>query len=85
MNRVVTRYLSSIQTITLFLFTVHELVTVCSNPYEAAEGTYAIVICTEWDEFIVGYTSTSYCCHHLSVCTECFVVVFVCINRYTNV
>lgn len=31
---------------------VQELVTVCNDPYRAAEDTYAIVICTEWDEFI---------------------------------
>lgn len=31
---------------------VHELVTVCDDPYKTAEDSYAIVICTEWDEFI---------------------------------
>lgn len=25
------------------------------NPYTAADTTHAIVICTEWDEFIVSY------------------------------
>lgn len=28
-------------------------VTIHSDPYEAATGTHALVICTEWDEFIV--------------------------------
>jgi UDPglucose 6-dehydrogenase len=27
-------------------------VTICSSPYEAASGAHAIVICTEWDEFV---------------------------------
>ncbi|XP_060588415.1 UDP-glucose 6-dehydrogenase-like isoform X2 [Ruditapes philippinarum] len=31
---------------------VRDLVTVCDDPYKAAEDTYAVVICTEWDEFI---------------------------------
>lgn len=35
--------------------TVRELVTVCHNPYKAAEGTSAVVICTEWDEFVVKF------------------------------
>lgn len=35
------------------LVSVEKLVTVCDSPYTAAEGTYAIVVCTEWDEFIV--------------------------------
>lgn len=30
---------------------VDELVTMCSDPYEAAKDTHAVVICTEWDEF----------------------------------
>ena len=33
---------------------VHQLVTVCHDPYEAARDSYAIVVCTEWDEFKVG-------------------------------
>ena len=24
----------------------------CSDPYSAAEGAHAVVICTEWDEFL---------------------------------
>jgi len=32
-------------------------VTVCTCPYEAADGAHAIVICTEWDEF----TQLDYC------------------------
>lgn len=35
-------------------FSVHDLVTICDDPYTAAEGTYAIVVCTEWDEFMVS-------------------------------
>ncbi|XP_052281958.1 UDP-glucose 6-dehydrogenase-like isoform X2 [Dreissena polymorpha] len=31
---------------------VRQLVTVCCNPYMAAEGASAVVICTEWDEFV---------------------------------
>ena len=28
-------------------------VTIHDDPYKAAEGTHALVICTEWDEFVV--------------------------------
>ncbi|KAL3879780.1 hypothetical protein ACJMK2_032066 [Sinanodonta woodiana] len=31
---------------------VSELLTVCEDPYVAAAGTHALVICTEWDEFV---------------------------------
>jgi len=31
--------------------TVEEQVQVCSDPYEAARGAHALVVCTEWDEF----------------------------------
>lgn len=30
------------------------LVTVHPNAYEATAGTHAIVLCTEWDEFVVS-------------------------------
>ncbi|KAH9519864.1 hypothetical protein Btru_071102 [Bulinus truncatus] len=30
---------------------VKELVSICSDPYTAAEGSHALVLCTEWDEF----------------------------------
>merc|ERR1711988_1706041 len=30
---------------------VEELVTYETDPYEAAKGAHAILICTEWDEF----------------------------------
>uniref|UniRef100_A0A0B6ZKW2 UDP-glucose 6-dehydrogenase n=1 Tax=Arion vulgaris TaxID=1028688 RepID=A0A0B6ZKW2_9EUPU len=30
---------------------VPDLVTICSDPYSAADGSHALVICTEWDEF----------------------------------
>ena len=33
---------------------VHRLVTVCNDPYEAAKDSYAVVVCTEWDEFKVS-------------------------------
>ena len=32
---------------------VKQLVTICSDPYEAAAQAHAIIICTEWDEFTV--------------------------------
>nr|CAG4634700.1 EOG090X03RJ [Alona affinis] len=31
----------------------HANVTIHDDPYKAAKGTHAIVICTEWDEFVV--------------------------------
>ncbi|XP_052795133.1 UDP-glucose 6-dehydrogenase-like isoform X2 [Mya arenaria] len=31
---------------------VEELVTICDDPYRAAEETHAVVVCTEWDEFV---------------------------------
>ncbi|XP_029639029.1 UDP-glucose 6-dehydrogenase [Octopus sinensis] len=31
---------------------VKEFVTICPCPYKAAEAAHAVVICTEWDEFI---------------------------------
>lgn len=37
------------------MISVRELVTVCDDPYRAAEDSYAIVICTEWDEFTVSF------------------------------
>jgi len=30
---------------------VKELVTSCTSPYSASEGSHAVVVCTEWDEF----------------------------------
>ena len=30
---------------------VKKLVTVETDPYDAAEGSHALVVCTEWDEF----------------------------------
>jgi len=30
---------------------VMDLVTSCTNPYSASEGSHAVVVCTEWDEF----------------------------------
>ena len=30
---------------------VKKLVTVKTDPYNAAEGSHALVVCTEWDEF----------------------------------
>jgi len=33
---------------------VKELVTICSDPYEAAKEAHAIIIATEWDEFVVS-------------------------------
>ncbi|KFM60973.1 UDP-glucose 6-dehydrogenase, partial [Stegodyphus mimosarum] len=34
-------------------YKVEEQVEVFSNPYDAAQNTHAVVICTEWDEFLV--------------------------------
>ncbi|ELU00048.1 hypothetical protein CAPTEDRAFT_153442 [Capitella teleta] len=31
---------------------VKDLVTICTDPYEAADKAHAVVICTEWDEFM---------------------------------
>jgi len=43
---------------------VKDLVTICSDPYEAAHQTHAIIVATEWDEFVVSiisyYTLNSY-------------------------
>ena len=36
------------------VLTVHKLVTISTDPYEAARNAHAIVICTEWDEFKVS-------------------------------
>jgi len=33
---------------------VKELVTICSDPYEAAKEAHAIIVATEWDEFVVS-------------------------------
>ncbi|XP_054717679.1 UDP-glucose 6-dehydrogenase-like [Uloborus diversus] len=33
-------------------FKVDQQVTVCTDPYSAAVNTHAIVLCTEWDEFL---------------------------------
>jgi len=32
---------------------VKDLVTICSDPYEAADQAHAIIVATEWDEFVV--------------------------------
>ena len=32
---------------------VRELVKIHEDPYTAASGAHALVICTEWDEFVV--------------------------------
>ena len=36
---------------------VRDQVQVCSDPYEAASGAHALVICTEWDVFQVSSTT----------------------------
>lgn len=33
---------------------VKSLINIHSDPYDAASGAHAIVICTEWDEFNVN-------------------------------
>ena len=46
-----------------YLFvTVDKLVTITTDPYEAAKGAHAIVICTEWDEFKVSVILSSVPC-----------------------
>lgn len=39
----------------LVTFVVEELVTICKDPYVAADKAHCIVVCTEWDEFKVIY------------------------------
>ena len=36
------------------LFAVKDLITVHNDPYEAAKDAHAIVVLTEWDEFVVS-------------------------------
>ena len=38
-------------TILIIVGQVKELVTSCTSPYSASEGSHAVVVCTEWDEF----------------------------------
>ncbi|GBN30699.1 UDP-glucose 6-dehydrogenase [Araneus ventricosus] len=38
--------------IAMKLSIVEELVTIFPSPYLAAQNTHAIVVCTEWDEFL---------------------------------
>jgi len=33
---------------------VKELITICTDPYEAAREAHAIIVATEWDEFVVS-------------------------------
>lgn len=40
---------------------VRKVVRIHHDPYEAVQGTHAIVLCTEWDEFVVGHQA-----HHFS-------------------
>jgi len=35
-------------------FAVKDLVTISSDPYKAANEAHAIIVATEWDEFIVS-------------------------------
>lgn len=37
-----------------FLVPVKDLITICHDPYLAADKAHAIVICTEWDDFLVS-------------------------------
>ena len=36
---------------------VKKVVEIYKDPYDAVKGTHAIVLCTEWDEFVVSYRS----------------------------
>ena len=45
--------------------TVDKLVTITTDPYEAAKGAHAIVICTEWDEFKVSVGKSQIPTYHL--------------------
>ena len=38
-------------TILIIVGQVKELVTSCTSPFSASEGSHAVVVCTEWDEF----------------------------------
>jgi UDPglucose 6-dehydrogenase len=40
---------------------VKKAITVFSNPYDAIAETHAMVICTEWDEFVVRKPKISAC------------------------
>jgi len=42
---------------------VKDLVTICSDPYEATNEAHAIIVATEWDEFVVSinFILVSYC------------------------
>ena len=46
----------------MIYLTVDKLVTITTDPYEAAKGAHAIVICTEWDEFKVSVILSSVPC-----------------------
>lgn len=37
-----------------FCGAVKDLITICSDPYEAANQAHAIIVATEWDEFVVS-------------------------------
>ena len=40
---------------------VKNSVSIHSDPYSATKGTHAIVLCTEWDEFMVRRIRVSNC------------------------
>lgn len=43
---------------------VRNSISVYDNAYSATQGTHAIVICTEWDEFIVSITKQCLTIHN---------------------
>lgn len=49
-----------------FISSVSELVTVTSDPYEACQGSHALVICTEWDMFKVKSTRRFFSSSHFT-------------------
>lgn len=38
----------------VYFILVRKHVHIATEPYEAAKGAHAIVVCTEWDEFTVS-------------------------------
>jgi len=71
---------------------VKELVTICSDPYEAANQAHAIIVATEWDEFVVcilfnfysHHKFTSYKSHDCDYVITCHYKANLCICLCTK-